>query len=163
MPRTCTVCSHELHHEINVALVHREPFRHIAARYDLSTGALQRHSRDHIPQLLREAHEAIVSDDAKDLAGELARVKEDVHRLKTKAEEEGDLRTALLGCDKALKALELQAKVEQLIQATPTVNVLLSPEWLELRAVIVAALEPYSDARGAVLRALEAGGNGNAR
>src|SRR5919107_4947386 len=46
-----------------------------------------------------------------DLVGELVRVKEDVHRLKEKAEEDGDLRTALLGCDKARKALELQAKV----------------------------------------------------
>jgi hypothetical protein len=78
-----------------------------------------------------------------------------VHRLKEKAEEEGDLRTALLGCDKALKALELQAKVEQLIQTQPTVNLHLHPEWVELRALIVGALEPYPEARYAVVGALE--------
>jgi hypothetical protein len=160
MPRTCTVCSHDLHHEINVALVHREPFRHIASRYDLSTGALQRHSRDHIPELLLEAREAIERDDAEDLAGELVRVKEDVHRLKEKAEEDGDLRTALLGCDKALKALELQAKVEQLIQTAPTVNILVAPEWIELRTTLLYALDAYPEARGSVLRALEEADNG---
>src|SRR5918999_51038 len=154
MPRVCTICSHELHHEINVALVHREPFRHIASRYDVSTGALQRHGREHLPELLLKAYEAIERDDAEDLAGELVSVKEDVHRLKEKAEEDGDLRTALLGCDKALKALELQAKVEQLIQTAPTVNVLVAPEWIELRTRPLYALDAYPDARGAVLRAL---------
>jgi hypothetical protein len=42
------------------------------------------------------------------------------------------------------------------------VNVLISPEWLELRAVIVTALEPHPEARGAVLGALEGAGNGRA-
>src|SRR5918999_166580 len=160
MPRVCTICGHELHHEINVALVHREPFRHIAARYGVSTGALQRHSRDHIPQLLLEACEAVERGDAENLAGELARVREDVHRLKTKAEEDGDLRTALLGCDKALKALELQAKVEQLIQTAPQINILMTSEWVSLRTRLIYALDAYPEARGSVLRALEGGGNG---
>jgi hypothetical protein len=40
------------------------------------------------------------------------------------------------------------------------VNLNVSPEWLELRGVIVGALEPYSEARGAVLSALEGAGNG---
>ncbi len=160
MPRVCTICSHELQHEINVALVHREPFRHIAARYDVSTGALQRHSRDHIPQLLLEAYEAVVGDDADNLAGELARVKADVQRLKTKAEEDGDLRTALLGCDKALKALELQAKVEQLIQTAPQINILMTPEWVSLRSRLLYALDAHPEARGSVLRALEEADNG---
>jgi hypothetical protein len=42
------------------------------------------------------------------------------------------------------------------------VNVLISPEWQQLRAAIVGALEPYTDARGAVLRAIEGSGNGRA-
>jgi hypothetical protein len=42
------------------------------------------------------------------------------------------------------------------------VNLNLSPEWLELRAVIVTALEPYSEARESVLRALDGGGNSRA-
>jgi hypothetical protein len=50
-----------------------------------------------------------------------------------------------------------RSKFEQLIHTKR-----LNPEWLELRAVIVGALEPYSEARRAVLRALEGGGNGRA-
>jgi hypothetical protein len=97
-----------------------------------------------------------------DLADELVRVKEGVHRLKEKVEEDGDLRTALLGCDKALKALELQAKVEQLIQSPPTVNILMTPEWVSLRTRLIYALDAYPEARGSVIRALEGGGNGTA-
>ena len=160
MPRICTVCAHDEHHAINVDLLDRVPYRHIATRYSVSTGALQRHSREHIPELLRKAYEAIQRDDSEDLAGELAKVKADVHRLKERAEEEGDLRTALLGCDKALKALELQAKVEQLIQTQPTLNILVAPEWVALRTKLLYALDAYPDARGSVLRALEGAGDG---
>lgn len=156
MGRACTICSHDDRHQINVALVHREPYRHIASRHTVSTGALQRHSREHLPALLVKAYEAIERDYAEDLAGEVIKVKEDVPRLREKAEEEGDFRAALLGCDKALKALELQAKIEQLIQTTPTFNIHLSTEWIELRTAIIKVLEPYPEARESFLAALTA-------
>jgi hypothetical protein len=158
--RTCTICSHDERHQINVALVHREPYRHIASRHDISTGALQRHSREHLPALLVKAYEAVERDNAEDLAGEVTKVKEDVHRLKEKAEEVGDIRAALLGCDKALKALELQAKVEQLIQTTPIFNIHLTTEWIELRTAILQALGPHPEARESFLKALTSVSNG---
>jgi hypothetical protein len=40
------------------------------------------------------------------------------------------------------------------------VNLNISPEWLELRAVIVGALESHPAAHRAVLGALERAGNG---
>jgi hypothetical protein len=157
MPRTCSVCTHDQAHQINLDVLGRVAYRRIATHYDLSEAAVRRHSRDHIPELLLQAYEAIQRDDAEDLAGELVRVKADVHRLKEKAEEDGDLRTALLGCDKALKALELQAKVEQLIQTAPTVNIALveHPDYRRLEDVLTRALEPYAAARYAVAEALE--------
>ncbi len=156
MPRTCTVCAHDEHHAINVDLLDRVPYRRIATHYGLSEAAVRRHSGEHIPQLLLKAYEAIQRDDAEDLASELVRVKTDVRRLREKAEEEGDLRTALLGCDKALKALELQAKVEQLIQTQPTVNIALveHPDYKRLVNIIARALEPYDATRYAVADAL---------
>jgi hypothetical protein len=44
----------------------------------------------------------------------------------------------------------------------PLVNLNLSPEWLELRAVIVTALEPQPEAKEGVLRAIRSAGNGEA-
>jgi hypothetical protein len=79
-----------------------------------------------------------------------------------KAEEAGELRTALGAIREARGNLELLAKLLGELDERPVVNLNLSPEWLELRAVIVTALEPHPEARGAVLRALESGGNGRA-
>ena len=157
MPRECSICAHDEHHAINVDLLHRVSYRNIAERYGVSKPALSRHSQEHIPELLLQAYAAIQRDDAEDLAGELVKVKADVHRLKERAEEEGDIRTALLGCDKALKALELQAKVEQLIQTAPTVNIALveHPDYKRLEDVLTGALEPYPAARYAVAGALK--------
>ena len=47
MPRSCSICAHDARAEIDRALVAGEPFRHIAARFHTSTGALQRHKADH--------------------------------------------------------------------------------------------------------------------
>ena len=80
-----------------------------------------------------------------------------------KAEEAGELRTALSAIREARGNLELLAKLLGELDERPQVNLLVSPEWIELRAVIVGALEPYSDARGAILRALEGADNGSAR
>jgi hypothetical protein len=160
MPRTCTICSHDESHAINVALVSREPYRTIADRYGVSQSALKRHSAEHIPELLAKSKEAVESAEADDLLAELEAIKADVARLKDKAEDEGDLRTALTGCDKALKALEFQAKVSQIIDERPQINLNLSAEWLEVRGLILWALEPHQEARESVLAALEAQSNG---
>jgi hypothetical protein len=71
-------------------------------------------------------------------------------------------RTALSAIREARGNLELLAKLLGELDERPLVNLHVSPEWVELRAVIVGALEPYSAAREAVLRAIEGAGNGSA-
>jgi hypothetical protein len=60
MPRTCTLCKHPQRDSIDRALLAGDSYRHIAARFDTSTGALQRHKADHLPKTLVKAHEARV-------------------------------------------------------------------------------------------------------
>jgi hypothetical protein len=69
-------------------------------------------------------------------------------------------RTALSAIREARSNLELLTKLLGELDERPVINLHVSPEWLELRAVIVGALEPYSEAQGAVLRAIEGAGNG---
>ena len=59
MPRTCTLCKHPQRDELDRALLAGDSFRHIAAQFDTSTGALQRHKADHLPQTLVKAHDAL--------------------------------------------------------------------------------------------------------
>jgi hypothetical protein len=77
-----------------------------------------------------------------------------------RAEKAGDLRTALAAISQARGNLELLGKLAGELDARPLVNLNVSPEWLELRAVIVEALEPHTAAHRAVLRPLESVGNG---
>lgn len=58
--------------------------------------------------------------------------------------------------------IELLAKLIGELDNRPQINLYLSPEWIELRAVIVGALEPYQEARGAVLATIEGRGVGGA-
>jgi DNA-binding transcriptional ArsR family regulator len=162
MPRSCSVCTHEQGWQIDLDLVRRVSYRKIAERFGVSQAALSRHAREHLPAKLLASQDAEDVADADLIKRQLENEKADISRLKSKAEDGGDYRTALQACDKALKALELQARLAQLINEAPTLNLYLSTEWLELRAVIVSALEPYPGARESVLRALEGTGSGRA-
>ena len=79
-----------------------------------------------------------------------------------RAEKTGDLRTALVAISQARGNLELLGKLAGELDERPVVNLTVSPQWLELRAVIVGALEPHPAAHTAVLRALEGVNDGNA-
>ncbi len=163
MARKCSICSHPEQDAINERLVAGEANTKLSSEFVVSEAALRRHKEKHLPERLLRAREVEEISDADRLKTELQSVKADVRRLADRAEEEGDYRTALMGCDKALKALELQGKLLQLIETTrPQVNIHLSPEWLELRGLIVAAVEPHPEARESILRALEGASNGSA-
>ncbi len=116
---------------------------------------MQRHHENHISLALIKAHELGEIADADIIKAELETVKADVRRLRERAEADGDIRTALAGCDRALKALELQAKLSQIISDAPVVNVLNSPQFIQLQQVVVGALEDHPQARESVVRALE--------
>ncbi len=155
MARPCSICVHDAGWQIDLDLVRRVSYRKIAEGFGVSQPALSRHVQEHLPAKLLAAQDAEDIADADLLKRELEAEKADISRLKGKAEEAEDYKTALQACDKALKALELQAKLAQIISESPTLNLYLSAEWIELRAVIVGALGGHPQARHAVLTALE--------
>jgi hypothetical protein len=81
MPRVCTICSHEKRSEIDAALLADEPYRHIAARFGTSTGALQRHRAEHLPVAMVKAQEAAEVAQADALTTELQRCMNRVNLL----------------------------------------------------------------------------------
>ena len=76
--------------------------------------------------------------------------------------EHTDNYSATLGAFREMRSnLELIGEVtRELDRAGTTINLALNPEWLEIRGVIIAALEPHPAARDSVLRALEGAANG---
>lgn len=67
------------------------------------------------------------------------------------AERNGDLKTALLGLDKALKCLELIGKMQGQIQDVQInlsqINIFNSPMWEQVGDVIMCVLADYPDLR----------------
>jgi transposase-like protein len=162
MPRRCTVCDHPQRHGIDQALVTGAPYRSVAKRFGLSESAVYRHKTEHLPAHLLKAREAEVVAQADDLLEQVRHLQSRALDILERAEKAGDLRTALAAISQARGNLELLGKLAGQLDERPVVNLNFSPEWLELRAVIVGALEPYSEARGAVLRAIEGPSNGSA-
>src|SRR5215203_2994195 len=154
MPRRCTACDHLERHSIDESLVSGAPYRSVAKQYALSESAVYRHKTEHLPVHLLKAREVEEVAQADDLLEQVSNLQAHALGILERAEKSGDLRTALAAISQARGNLELLGKLAGELDERPVVNVNVSAEWLELRTVIVGALEPYSEARGAVLRAL---------
>jgi hypothetical protein len=114
-----------------------------------------RHKVEHLPAHLLKAKEVQEAARADDLLDQVRNLQTHSLDILERAEKAGDLRTALAAVSQARGNLELLGKLAGELDERPVVNLNVSPEWLELRAVIVGALEPYSEARESVLRAIE--------
>ena len=160
MPRRCTVCDHPKRHGIDKALVTGAPYRSVAKRFGLSDSAVYRHKTEHLPTHLLKAREAEEVAQADDLLEQVRNLQTHALDILNRAEKAGDLRTALAAISQARGNLELLGKLAGELDERPVVNLNISPEWLELRAMIIGALEPHPAAHTAVLRALEGAVNG---
>jgi hypothetical protein len=154
MPQICTICRHPERDTINAALIAGDPFRNIAERTGTSVGALTRHKAEHLPATLAKATEAKETALADDLLAQVKALRNKSISILTAAEKAGDLRTALLGIREARSCIELLLEVEGELNRNPTINILVAPEWIELRSVLLRALEGHPEARTAVALAL---------
>jgi hypothetical protein len=162
VPRSCTLCEHPKREEIDRALVGETSNLSISSVFGVSESAVRRHKANHLPATLAKAHgagEAARGDNLLEQVGDLQRR---ALGILDRAEEAGELKTALSAIREARGNLELLAKLLGELDERPVVNLNVSPEWLELRTVIVSALEPHPDARESVLRAIEGSPNGAA-
>jgi hypothetical protein len=156
MPRKCTICHHEKRDEIDAALVERQPFRHIAAHYSVSTSALVRHSDDHLPASLVKAKEAAAIAHADTILSQVQDLRDRALIILNKAEEAEDYRGALSAIREARGCLELLGKLAGELQDGPSINILVSPAWINLQSVIINALDAHPVAKIAVADALNA-------
>jgi hypothetical protein len=155
MPRSCTLCEHPRREEMDKALVKDSSNLSISSLFGVSESAVRRHKANHLPAKLVMAQAAEEVARADDLLSQVKNLQDRALAILDAAEEAGELRTALGAIREARGNLELLAKLLGELDERPVVNLNVSPQWLELRAVIIGALEPHPDARGAVLRALE--------
>lgn len=160
MTRTCTVCSHKDVDEINKLLISGESYRSIAKQFEASESAVYRHKESHIPNKLLKADdikETVTADNLfKSLQDEAVVVRE----LRDQARSEGNVELALKAVDRALKCIEIYAKVQGRIQEQSVnvnvglqqVNIYQSPEWLAVGSLLARILGPYPELRAEVAK-----------
>lgn len=98
MPRKCTVCAHPKRGELDAAIAAGEVIRDIARRYETSKDAVLRH-KEHVKAAIVKAAQVVEKRDLKRGMTHLERmiaVAADADRLGKLAEENGDLRAALV-------------------------------------------------------------------
>jgi hypothetical protein len=155
MARNCSVCVHPDRDAIEREMIGLRPYRHMAARFGVSTGALVRHHDDHLSAAVVKASRIGEITRADDLVDRIIVLARETQAILDRAKAAEDDELALKAIARAEKQLELQAKLIGQIKEGATVNITLSVEWLSIRTLIVGALDQYPEARHAVAAALE--------
>jgi hypothetical protein len=155
MRTRCTVCQDPRRAEIDADLVRGAGFRSTAAKYGVSRWSLQRHQK-HLDRTIIQAHQAGEVLRADSLLSELRGITDRARGLLARAERAGDLRGAANGLRETRACLELLARLSGELRENPVVNLVIAPEWVQLRGRILVAVEPFPEAREAIVRALEA-------
>lgn len=143
MPRTCTICNHENRDAIEEDLITGTAYRNISKRFGVSTAAVYRH-KQHVIEAVTEAREARGVARADGLLLQVQELQKQALSILGEAQEAADFRAALAAIREARGCLELLGKLTGELQPG-TVNILISPMWAELKAVIIGTLEPFPE------------------
>src|SRR5918995_7323781 len=158
MPRTCSICSHGHRDAMEDAFIAGQAKRRIASQHGVSERAVRYHMREHLPALLALARDAERAARADSLLDRLEALQSQTLAILDAPE---DQRTALAAVAQARRNLELIAEITEQLDRRGTVNLELTVEWQEVKAVLVNTLASYPEAQQAVFNALEEAPNGN--
>lgn len=155
MPQVCKTCSHKKRLDIDRACVRGATNREIAENYGLSITGVDRHRKNCLTRQLLKANEIKEVAAADTLLGDIQTLKGRAESILDQAEGGKELDTALRAIREVRGCIELLAKVTGELQEGPTVNILVSAEWVSIQNNLLSALEPFPDARIAVAGALK--------
>jgi hypothetical protein len=103
---------------------------------------------------LAKAREAEEISHADDLLARIEALQAKTLAILSNAEAKGDHSLALKAIAEARRNLELLAELTHELDRSPKLNILMTPDWVRLRTVILQALLPYPEARQQVAGAL---------
>ncbi|MGV8125847.1 MAG: hypothetical protein ACP5PV_01375 [Methanothrix sp.] len=154
MPKSCTICEDPRRDEFDRRARIEDNIAKIAQDFALSYDAFYRHvkANHHIREVTAKptASELTTSEE---IYKEIVIWHKEARDLQQKAKSDGDIKTALLGLEKALKCLELMAKINGQIQEQnininlQQVSIYQSPEWSKVGAALADLLSPYPELR----------------
>jgi hypothetical protein len=169
MAARCKTCQSPHRAQIELGLAHKVPSRILAKKFGVPRTSIWRHARAHLPPLVRAALlkavrpskidlEQLKHTESEGLLQHLVVQRAQLWRLMDLAESLGDLRAVAQLHGRLSENLTLTGKLlGELRSASVSVvqNILVTPEYHELRTLLVQALRPYGEARLAVARVLQ--------
>lgn len=157
MAQPCRVCSHPKRAEIDRRLVAGEPFAALAREFGLTRCSVGRHFRNHVSPALARVAARQVAASGESLLQRVESLIGRVEQMLSAAEQDGRVSTALQAVKELRSLLELLGKASGELDDRPqvTINLLASPEWLQMRSQLLGALAPYPEARIAAADVLE--------
>jgi len=158
MSRTCQTCNHAEVAAIDRGLAAGQSLRDLSALFRVSEDSLARHRDAHIPPVVARAQEAEDITRGLDVVKQLKAINGVTMQILHEARQQKNPDVALKAVDRVQRQITLQAKLLGDLDERPQINVVLSPEWLNLRLVIVQALADHPEAQQAVVMALSANG-----
>ena len=153
--RYCETCGHPECNDINLALLSGETLRSIAQRTGLSHSSISRHKLNCLPQDLLQARLSKNLLDSDFLLAKASKLFRAVEQALEKAQQTGTTSSVLAAAREIRPTLELLAKFStQSKTTTEQPDIRITAEFSGLRTAILAALQPYPEARVAVAAAL---------
>jgi hypothetical protein len=149
----CYCCGHPERDVIDAALVAGQSMRSLSKKYGCSVNSVMRHRDHHLSPALAAMAAKREEEAASGLVAQVRQLVRRADELYTAAAKDGRSSAALAALKEMRGSLELLGKATgELKDASPVtvVNLQTAPEWLAVRAAILAALTPYPQARAAV-------------
>jgi hypothetical protein len=147
------------HLELDKAYLNNEiSLQQYADKVGCAKPSVERHVKGHLPDALLKAKDIKDVANGDTLLDELKKARDRTYSLLDKAEAAAN--TKVYGAPVAYlreirEQLKFIAELEGRLATQPTINIAINAEWIELRTVILHALEPHHDAKEAVLRAIQ--------
>ncbi len=153
----CSICGHPQLDEINRMIAEQEKLTDISRKFAVSDDALRRHKEKCIITALS------ATPNTKDvIAGDL--LLEQLQAVRKKTLELLDMaieaaNTKVYGApshylSELRQQIKLWAELEGRISSQPQITIINNPEWIELRTVIIQALDDHPEAKQAVINAI---------
>jgi hypothetical protein len=154
MSRPCSVCQHDARDTIDHALLSGDMLTAIGAQYGVTVSALGRHRDRHLPAAMVKAAEAMDELRGEQLVAKATDMFRAIERQLPLAAKEGDHKAVAQLAGQGTKICQLLMRRFDQMPPERSVSIVASVEFKGLQAVILRALEPYPEARGAVALAL---------
>lgn len=165
----CTVCNHPDRASIELGIANHVPLRTLAKRYGVSYHALHRHKKNHMPpqlmaQLLIRPKQTDIDleqlrlTESEGLLHHLIHQRGQLYALADKAREIGDISAETRVHGQMSRNIELVAKLLGDLKVgshTVTQNILIAPQYHQMRTALIQALRPFPEAHRAVTAALQ--------